>query len=297
MNEENIAVIENSNGIMESAAAAVNETVIVKTNTFLVWIKSFFTWENIFKFLGTLLVIFALWIIYRIVIRAIKKIPQEKFMAQHSVVVLKLIRYVFYIVVVMYVLGLFGIKLSAILGAAGIFGVAVGFAAQTSMSNLISGLFILTEQVIKIGDAITVGDTTGVVDSIDALSIKVHTFDNQLVRIPNSKIIDTNMINFSYHPVRRLTFATSISYDNDMTLALETLLKVPALCPTVLKDPEPAAWYDGFGDSSINMTLAVYFNRDDLRQTKNDVFIAIKKVFDEAGITIPFNQLDVHVVN
>lgn len=296
--EETVEVIEKAtDAIVQNAAAVVDGTVLSHTNVVVNWIKSFCTVENFFKILGVLFVIFFIWLSYKIIRRAIKKIPEKKIQNQHKAVFLKIAKYLYFVVLVMYVLGLFGIKLSALLGAAGIAGVAIGFAAQTSMSNLISGIFVLTEQVVKIGDTITVGDTSGVVDSMDALSVKIHTFDNQLVRIPNSKIIDSNLINFSYHPVRRFTFPVSISYDTDMAFAVETIKKAPDLCPSVLKEPAPLVWYDGFGDSGINMTLAVYFNRNDLVKIKNEVPIAIKKVFDEAGITIPFNQLDVLIKN
>ena len=196
---------------------------------------------------------------------------------------------------VMYVLSLFGVKLSAIWGAAGIAGVAIGFAAQTSVSNLISGLFVLTEGSLKVGDLIIVGDVTGIVDSINLISVRVHTLDNEMVRIPNSTIINANLMNKSYHSKRRLTLSVSISYDTDMAKALETLAKAPGLCPTVLQTPEPAVWFDGFGDSGINMTVAVWFKPDDFLKTKNDLYIAIKKVFDKAKIEIPFNQLDVQI--
>ena len=72
---------------------------------------------------------------------------------------------------------------------------------------------------------------------------------------------------------------------------------VPALCPTVLQNPEPKVWYDGFGDSGINMTLAVWFLPANLIQTKNEVFIAMKKVFDEANINIPFSRIDVSILS
>lgn len=296
--EETVGVIGESTGvIVQGAVSAVDDTVFKHTNTFFNWVESFFTWENLFRALGAVFVIFVIWLAYRFICHAIKRIPEKKIKEQYRAVCFKIVHYTYYIVLVMYVLGLFGIKLSALLGAAGIAGVAIGFAAQTSMSNLISGVFVLTEQVIKPGDTISVGDTTGIVDSIDAISVKIHTFDNQLVRIPNSKIIDSNLVNFSYHPVRRFTFPVSISYDTDMAFAVETIKKAPDLCPSVLKEPAPLVWYDGFGDSGINMTLAVYFNRDDLVKIKNEVPIAIKKVFDEAGITIPFNQLDVLIKN
>ena len=103
-------------------------------------------------------------------------------------------------------------------------------------------------------------------------------------------------MNNSFFDKRRMTFAVSIDYASDMRTALDALQKVPALCPTVLAEPSASTWFDGFGDSGINMTLAVWFNPKDLLQTKNDVFIAIKKVFDEAAISIPFNRLDVAIV-
>lgn len=291
MNEEKII------GEVVEVVEVANETIQENAGDFVTWFDRHITWENIFRVFGTLFILFAIWVVFRFIKRAIKKAPEGKFIAVHSTLFLKITTYIYYIAIVLYVLNVFGIKLSALLGAAGIAGVAVGFAAQTSMSNLISGLFVLSEQVVKIGDTITVGDTTGIVDSIDALSVKVHTFDNQLVRIPNSTIIDSNMVNYSYFSIRRFTFNVSIAYETDMEKALEALRKVPALCPTVLRTPEPAAFFDGFGDSGIHMVLAVYFGRDDLRQTKNEVYIAIKKVFDEAGISIPFHQIDVHLVN
>ena len=163
------------------------------------------------------------------------------------------------------------------------------------MSNLISGLFVLTEGSIHVGDTIIVGDVTGIVDEVKLLSVRVHTYDNQMVRIPNSTIINSNLTNNSYHNKRRLTLKVGVDYSTDMKKALETLQKAPSLCPTVLSDPAPAVWFDGFDASSINMVVAVWFKPVDFLQTKNDLYIAMKQVLDEAGISIPFNQLDVHL--
>lgn len=281
--------------ISEAAANAAEETILAQTTNFLHWIKSFLTWENLFKVIGALIILLAMWIIYRLILRGIKKIPPEKTNQHRQMIIKKTVKYSFYIIVIIYVLGLFGVKLSAIWGAAGIAGVALGFAAQTSVSNLISGLFVLTEGALKVGDVIIVDGTTGIVDAISLLSVRVHTLDNQMVRIPNSTIINSSLTNNSYHDKRRLTLNVSISYNNDMATALEALKKAPALCPSVLKDPEPAAWFDGFGDSGINMTIAAWFKPANFMQAKNELYIAMKKVFDEAGIEIPYNQLDVKI--
>ena len=286
---------ETINTISEAASNAANDVLLSKTSSFVNWIKNFMTWENLFKLIGTLLIIFVIWIIFRLIAKAIRKVPEKKLPAQRAAIIIKLIRYVFYVIVVLYVLGLFGINLKAIWGAAGIAGVAIGFAAQTSVSNLISGLFVLTEGSIHVGDTIIVGGVTGIVDEVKLLSIRVHTFDNQMVRIPNSTIIGSNLTNNSYHDKRRLTLNVGVDYSTDMKLALETLKKAPALCPTVLDDPAPAVWFDGFADSSINLVVAVWFKPADFLQTKNDLYIAIKQVLDEAGISIPFNQLDVKI--
>lgn len=283
------------NSIGEAASNAANDVLLNKTSSFVNWIKSFMTWENLFKLIGTLLIIFVIWIIFRLIAKAIRKVPEKKLPAQRAAIIIKLIRYVFYVVVVLYVLGLFGINLKAIWGAAGIAGVAIGFAAQTSVSNLISGLFVLTEGSIHVGDTIIVGDVTGIVDEVKLLSVRVHTYDNQMVRIPNSTIIGSNLTNNSYHNKRRLTLKVGVDYSTDMRKALETLQKAPLLCPTVLKDPAPAVWFDGFDASSINLVVAVWFKPVDFLQTKNDLYVAMKQVLDEAGISIPFNQLDVHL--
>ena len=281
--------------IGEAASNAANDVFLSKTDSFFTWVRGFLTWENLFKLIGTLLIIFIIWVIFRVISRAIKKVPEAKLPAQRAAIIVKFLRYIFYVVVVLYILGLFGINLKAIWGAAGIAGVAIGFAAQTSVSNLISGLFVLTEGSIHVGDTIIVGDVTGIVDEVKLLSIRVHTFDNQMVRIPNSTIINSNLMNNSYHNKRRLTLNVGVDYSTDMKTALETLKKAPALCPTVLSDPAPAVWFDGFADSSINLVVAVWFKPVDFLQTKNDLYIAIKQVLDEAGISIPFNQLDVQI--
>ena len=286
---------ETLNSIGEAASNAADDLFFDKTDSIFSWIKNLITWEHLFKLIGSIFIIFVIGIIFRIIAKTIRRIPETKLPAQRSAIIIKFIRYLFYIVVVLYVLSLFGINLKAIWGAAGIAGVAIGFAAQTSVSNLISGLFVLTEGSIHVGDTIIVGDVTGIVDEVKLLSVRVHTYDNQMVRIPNSTIINSNLTNNSYHHKRRLTLKVGIDYSTDMRKALETLQKAPSLCPTVLSDPAPAVWFDGFDSSSISIVVAVWFKPVDFLQTKNDLYVAIKQVLDEEGISIPFNQLDVKI--
>lgn len=281
----------------EAAAFAANETVGQFSSKFMDFVKNLLTLTNVFRLIGALFMILFMWIVFKLIKHFIKNVSAGKIQPQTNLVISKVISYIFYALVVMYILSLLGVKLGAIWGAAGIAGIAVGFAAQTSVSNLISGLFVLGEKTMKVGDFIEVGGVSGTVDSVGLLSVKIHTVNNQMIRIPNSSIINSNFQNNSFFSIRRFSFELSVDYSSDMTAVLDALSSVPALCASVLKDPAPAVWYNGFGESGINIVLAVWFNTSDLVKMKNEVYIAIKKVFDEKGINIPFNRLDVSMVN
>ncbi|MBR4599017.1 MAG: mechanosensitive ion channel, partial [Treponema sp.] len=134
--------------------------------------------EHVVKFATGVIAILIFWIVYRLIRMIIKKGAAKKLEPQAVKSLTKIVGYVFYVLIVMYVLGLFGINLSAIWGAMGIAGVAIGFAAQTTVSNLISGIFIVTEKTMKIGDFIEVDGVSGTVDKVGLLSIKIHTVDN-----------------------------------------------------------------------------------------------------------------------
>jgi len=278
---------------MTTAAQAAQQHITRQKETFLTWAEDLFTWENIFKMIGAAVVVLIMCLIYKLVLNAIRKTPSVKNNIQRGAIITKIVKYFFYTVLVMYILSCFGIKLTALLGAAGVAGLAVGFAAQTTVSNLISGLFVISEGVMKIGDIISVGGMTGIVDSIDLLSTKVHTFDNQMIRIPNATIINTNFQNNSFFDKRRLTFSVCANYNTDIQNALNTFSKAPALCPTVLQDPAPAVWIDNFGSSNINMTVAVWFNAADYLKTKNDMFIALMQVMKDAGISMAYNCIEI----
>ncbi len=262
-------------------------------------LRRFTTWENLIHAVFSLITILIFYIIYRVVKGIVKKrltVSMKPALAQG---ISKAISYVFYVLMVMYVLGLFGINLGAVWGAAGIAGVAIGFAAQTSVSNLISGLFVVTDKAMKIGDFIEVDGVSGTVDAISFLSVRVHTADNQLVRIPNSLVINNKLKNYATYDYRRYVFEFSVDYSSDLDKTLEAIRQVPARCPTVVTDEghEPAVWYVALGESGITMNLIVWCKRTDFFQTKNDVCVNVAKVCRENGVNIPFNRMDVTILN
>ncbi len=281
------------------AVATVTENVAQETKSMLHIdeITSFFSQLNKVKIITSIITILLFYIAYRIIKKIVKKQAFSKLQMHTAVLLNKVMTYVFWVLMIMYIMSLFGVKLSAIWGAAGVAGLAIGFAAQTSVSNIISSVFVISEKALKIGDFITVGDISGTVDSIDLLSVKIHTLDNQMVRIPNSNIMNGTLTNFSHFPIRRAVFDISIAYESDLEKVLAAINKVPELCPTVLKDPEPKAYYDGLMESGILLKLCVWINRTDLVQAKNEVYMAIMKVVREEGIEIPYNHLEVNVHN
>lgn len=281
----------------EIATGTVHE---IKTMLHLDELASYLNWANLAHVIVSVVAILIFWGVYRLIRHLVKKAASKTLEKKTVGVITKAISYCFYVLIVMYILGLFGIKLSAIWGAAGIAGVAIGFAAQTSMSNLISGLFVVTDKAMKVGDFIDVGGTSGTVDSIGIISMKLRTLDNQLIRIPNSTINSTTLINYSAFPYRRYVFETWVDYDCDYDKALEVAKSVPARCPTVIKDdpnyPSNAVWTTQ-GDSGLNLNIIVWSKRENFLQTKSDVCVETMKAFNEAGINIPYNRMDVTLLS
>ncbi|MBQ9282791.1 MAG: mechanosensitive ion channel [Treponema sp.] len=255
--------------------------------------------EHIVKFATGVIAILIFWIVYRIIRMIIKKGASRKFEPATVKTLSKTISYVFYVLIVMYVLGLFGINLTAIWGAAGIAGVAIGFAAQTTVSNLISGFFILTEKTMKIGDFIEVDGVSGTVYKVGLLSIMVNTPNNQLIRIPSSAIINTKLMNYSSYDYRRYIFEVSVDYSTDLDKAVEVLKSVPARCSLVVNDnPNYASkvLVTGCEDSGIGMNLIVWCERPNFFDMKTEVCIQTVKAFNENGINIPYNRVDVSML-
>lgn len=181
-----------------------------------------------------------------------------------------------------------GFSITVIMGAAGILTVAIGFASQTTASNLISGLFLIGEHSFEIGDLIRVGDLTGEVLSIDALSVKLRTFDNLFVRIPNETLIKSQVTTLTRYPIRRIDLLVGVAYKEDIKHVEDVLVKVAEANPLCLDEPQPQFIFKGFGDSSLNIQFSVWVARDNFLGLRNAISAEIKNAFDEAGIEIPF---------
>lgn len=213
----------------------------------------------------------------------------------HSMTLLK--RVVFYGILVLTSISVMkelGFDLSVVLGAAGIFSVAIGFASQTSASNLISGLFLMMERPFSVGDIIRVGDTTGEVLSIDLLSVKVRTFDNLFVRLPNESMIKTQVTTLTKFPIRRADLKIGIAYKEDIERVKEILNNVAAKNTLCLDEPPPVFILLGFGSSSVDIQFSVWAKRENFLTLKNTMYQEIKKTFDQQDIEIPFPHISLY---
>ncbi len=188
-----------------------------------------------------------------------------------------------------------GFNFAVLLGAAGIVTVAIGFASQTSASNLISGLFLVVEQAVEVGNIIKVGQTTGEVISIDLLSTKLRTFDNLLVRIPNETMVKTEIINYSSFPIRRLDIQIGVAYKEDISKVQEILFDVSDNNPLCLEEPAPLLIFLGFGDSALNLQFSVWMKKENFLELRNEIQRQIKEAFDAKGIEIPFPHRTLYV--
>lgn len=187
-----------------------------------------------------------------------------------------------------------GLKVGAVLlGTGGLLAVALGFASQTSVSNLISGLFLIGERPFDVGDVITVGGTTGEVLSIDLLSVKLRTFDNLYVRIPNENLLKSEMRTLTRFPIRRVDVAVGVSYLEDLEQVRDVLQEVARRNPLCLEEPVPQIFFTGFGSSSIDLQYSVWATRENYITLRNQIQEELKVAFDAHGIEIPFPHLTV----
>ena len=249
--------------------------------------QNIFTPETLWSLAKVLLYAVVGMVVLRMVVAIIRRILKRRTTAQVAMLVTKGINYVGIGIILTLVLVELGVNLAPILGAAGIVGLAVGIASQASLSNIISGLFLVSEKPFEIGDVIRTGDTTGVVESIDLLSVKIRTFNNLFVRVPNERLANTQLTNITRYPIRRLDLSVTVAYSEDLR-KVQTVLKDLAMQePKCLDEPEPIVLFQDFEDTGATVLLGVWFQKSDFIEVKNRVSAAILARFQAEGISIP----------
>jgi small-conductance mechanosensitive channel len=230
----------------------------------------------------------------RISANILRRTLKKRYSAQAAMVGFHLVNYGGGTILLLTVMAELGFKISTLLGAAGVLGVAIGFASQTSLSNLISGIFLIWERPFEIGDVINIGDVTGIVEEIDLLSAKIRKFDNTLVRIPNEDMIKTRLTNITRYPIRRFDINIGVAYREDVGKVMQVLRDIADKHPLCLDEPEPLILFLGFGESSLNFLFGVWFSKTDFLPLRNSIQQDIHERFKEEGIEIPVPHLTVY---
>lgn len=208
-----------------------------------------------------------------------------------------LARYIITLAGLVVSLGTIGIGWAKVQWLAAAITFGLGFGLQEIFANLVSGLIILFERPVRLGDTVTVGDVSGTVTKIRMRATTITSWDRQELIVPNKEFITGRVVNWTLtDSTQRLTLKVGVAYGSDIALTQELLLAVAREHPVVLTDPPPTAFMEAFGESTLNFTLRVFLPAlDKLLTVRHELLTAIDERFRSAGIEIAFPQRDVHV--
>ncbi len=200
------------------------------------------------------------------------------------------------VVGIVWALGVVGVDVGPLIGALGISGIAIAFAAQDVIQNFIAGIIIQIRRPFKVGDQVTTMEFDGTVRDVDLRAVRLTTFDGLDVVLPARDVLGGAIVNHTRTPLRRTTLELGVRYDTDLGLARRIVLEALGRVDGVEVEPAPVAWVREFGDSSINLDV-MFWHRSDiatLYRVRNDAAIAVKSALDRADIEIPFPQRVLH---
>lgn len=289
-------------GMTKIAADIANaEETKVELSRFAQWLEDLF--PRLFEFILQVALAFIVIVVGVKIIGWIRKVLKKTLEAREVDTGLiqfldSLVKFGLYILLGISIMQKFGLETTSVVAAIGSVGVAIGLALQGSLSNFAGGVIILILKPFKIGDYIIQGSLEGSVEEIQLFYTTLTTGDNRKIIIPNGQLADNSLVNVTAATTRRVDINVGISYNSDMKLAKEILLKLGNEDPDVLKEEgkEPKAVVQELADSSVNMLLRVWAPTDKYWDVKFRLNESVKNAYDEAGIEIPYNQLDVHLI-
>jgi small conductance mechanosensitive channel len=250
------------------------------------------------KIIAALLVILCgFWLANRFSKVMDKKMRREHFDATIVLYLTRIFGAVLKIIVVIIAASILGIETTSFVAVLGAAGLAVGLALQGSLANLAGGVLILVLRPFRVGDFIIAQDHEGVVSTIDIFYTTLTRLDNRRVILPNGPLIGNVITNSTAERTRRVDVSVGIAYNSDIDKAERILLGIARQHALVLQDPEPLVGIMNFGDSSINLTFRVWCLTDNYWTVYFDLHKQTKKALDEGGISIPFPQREIRILN
>lgn len=236
-------------------------------------------------------------IVAKIITVNLKRALKEKMAKEHVEILGKIIYYGIIIIAVVSILHKFGITMTGLLVAGGFLGMAIGFAAKSVIGNLISGIFLMIERPIKIGDQVNIDNYSGFVEDIHVFSTVIRTYDGLYVRIPNETVFTSAITNYVAHVARRFEYVVGIRYEDDAEKAIKIINKILEAHPFVLKNPAPQIFVENLGDNSVNIVIKIWAPTQVWYSVKTELLWKIKKELEANGIEIPFPQRVVWFAN
>jgi small conductance mechanosensitive channel len=209
----------------------------------------------------------------------------------------RLFRYSLYALLIIILLSILGVPTASIIAVLGASVLAIGLALQDSLKNIASSILIIILKPYVVGDFVEINDRTGRVQEVGLYHSRIRTPDNKMLYIPNSEVMSQNIINYSRLKIIRIDMVFGIGYDDDVRKAKQILEEILKNDERILDEPEPVVAVKELGDNSVNFAVQPYANLDDAVNLRYDVTEQVKLRFDEAGISIPFPQRDIHIIN
>jgi len=232
-------------------------------------------------------------IIVKIVKRIMKKTNVDETLTNFLANLTRISLLIFIVIAALSTLGFETTSFIAIIGAAGL---AVGFALQGSLSNFASGIMLIIFRPLKKGDLVEAGGSLGVVKEIHIFNTILTSLENKRIIIPNSKVTGDTIVNYSAEGILRVDMVFGISYGDHIPKAKEILEQILADDPLVLKDPESRVAVSELGDNSVNFIVRPYTEVENYWDVYFGVTEKVKMAFDDKGVSIPFPQRDVHMI-
>jgi len=230
--------------------------------------------------------------IVKVVSNLLRKRDMDEILVSFLTSILRWVLLLFVVIAALSQLGINTNSLVALLGAAGL---AIGLSLQSSLSNFASGVMLIVFRPFTKGDFVEAGGATGVVDTISIFTTTMTTPDNKEVIVPNGAILSNNITNYSARPTRRVDMVFGISYDDDLRKAKQLLEEIISADKRVLAEPAPVIALGELADSSVNFLVRPWAKAEDYWGLLWDTTETVKLKFDEAGISIPYPQVDVHM--
>ena len=206
------------------------------------------------------------------------------------------LRGVLCLVTVCIVLGYIGVPMTSLVALVGVIGLAVSLAIQGTLSNLAGGIQVLVSKPFKAGDYVEAGGVSGTVKEVGLAYTKLATVDNKVISVPNGQISAEKIINYTTADQRRVDLTFNASYDDPPQKVIETIRQVVGAHPRALFTPEPFIRVNAYKDSSVEYVVRVWCATADYWPLYHDLLEQVKEAFDKNGIQMPYNHLNVHVV-